>query len=102
MGKRNILGTDSAKAIFGFLQTTHKTFIVIASRLFAETYRLPVHEDEDEDTTFQVLLKLHPTPFHPRQGMHIPVTDEEIPTLPSASSKKSMRSMIVRKLNCFR
>ncbi|XP_034297189.1 ubiquitin-like modifier-activating enzyme 7 isoform X1 [Pantherophis guttatus] len=73
---------------FDYNNTTHKTFIVIASRLFAETYRLLVHEDED--TTFQVLLKLHPTPFHPRQGMHIPVTDEEIPTLPSASNQTTL------------
>ncbi|XP_063148086.1 ubiquitin-like modifier-activating enzyme 7 isoform X2 [Candoia aspera] len=65
---------------FDYNNTTHKTFIVIASRLFAQTHRLHVHEDEA--TTFQVLLDLHLPPFHPSQGVHIPVTDEEIPALP--------------------
>ncbi|XP_058028692.1 ubiquitin-like modifier-activating enzyme 7 isoform X2 [Ahaetulla prasina] len=73
---------------FDYNNTTHKTFIVIASRLFAETYRLLVHEDEA--TTSQVLLELHPPPFQPRQEMHIPVTDEEIPTLPSASNQRML------------
>ncbi|ETE65178.1 hypothetical protein L345_09049, partial [Ophiophagus hannah] len=65
--------------------TTHKNFIVTASRLFAKTHRLLVYEDEA--TTSQVLLELHFPPFHPHEGMHIPATDEEIPTLPSASNQ---------------
>ncbi|KAM6470755.1 ubiquitin-like modifier-activating enzyme 7 isoform 1-T2 [Liasis olivaceus] len=64
---------------FDYNNPTHKTFIVIASHLFAQTHRLHVHEDEA--TTSQVLRDLHLPPFRPRQGMHIPVTDEEIPTL---------------------
>ncbi|XP_032067947.1 ubiquitin-like modifier-activating enzyme 7 isoform X2 [Thamnophis elegans] len=70
---------------FDYNNTTHKSFIVSASRLFAETHKLLVHEDEA--TTLQVLLELHLLPFHPRQGMHIPTTDEESPTLPSASKE---------------
>lgn len=72
---------------------------MIASRLFAKTHRLLVHEDKA--ITFQVLRDMHLPPFHPCQGMKIPVTDEDISTLPSAAGKKLIRSMIVRKLNCF-
>uniref|UniRef100_A0A670Z6W2 Uncharacterized protein n=1 Tax=Pseudonaja textilis TaxID=8673 RepID=A0A670Z6W2_PSETE len=67
---------------FDYNNTTHKNFIVSASRLFAKTHRLLVHEDEA--TTSQVLLELHLPPFHPHKGIHIPATDEEIPTLPIA------------------
>ncbi|XP_070594990.1 ubiquitin-like modifier-activating enzyme 7 isoform X2 [Erythrolamprus reginae] len=73
---------------FDYNNTTHKDFIVIASRLFAETHRLRVHEDEA--TTTQALLELHLPPFRPRQGVQIPVTDEEIPTLPSASNQTTL------------
>ncbi|XP_013924940.1 PREDICTED: ubiquitin-like modifier-activating enzyme 1 [Thamnophis sirtalis] len=84
---------------FDYNNTTHKSFIVSASRLFAETHKLLIHEDEA--TTLQVLLELHLPPFHPRQGMHIPTTDEEIPTLPSAS-KETMLIELKRELGKLR
>ncbi|KAG8128383.1 hypothetical protein E2320_015234 [Naja naja] len=73
---------------FDYNNTTHKNFIVIASRLFAKTHRLLV--PEDEATTSQVLLELHFPPFHPQKGIHIPATDEEIPTSPRAKNQRML------------
>ncbi|KAM3844658.1 ubiquitin-like modifier-activating enzyme 7 isoform 2-T2 [Vipera latastei] len=70
---------------FDYSNPTHEAFIVIASRLFAKTHRLLVHEDKA--ITFQVLRDMHLPPFQPCQGMKIPVTDEDISTLPSAADQ---------------
>nr|XP_020645336.1 ubiquitin-like modifier-activating enzyme 7 isoform X2 [Pogona vitticeps] len=61
---------------FDCRNATHMAFIVAASRLFAQTHGL--HVKEDKAAAFQVLLDLHLPPFQPCQGVHIPLTDQEI------------------------
>nr|XP_008103215.1 PREDICTED: ubiquitin-like modifier-activating enzyme 7 isoform X1 [Anolis carolinensis]XP_008103216.1 PREDICTED: ubiquitin-like modifier-activating enzyme 7 isoform X1 [Anolis carolinensis] len=68
----------------------HMTFILAASRLFAQMYRLPI--TEDIPAARQVLFDLHLPSFQPHQGMHIPLTDEEIQEAGSAVDKKSRKS----------
>ncbi|XP_077182207.1 ubiquitin-like modifier-activating enzyme 7 isoform X3 [Paroedura picta] len=55
---------------------THRTFLLAASRLFAQTHRLSV--SENSAATRQILLELHLPPFQPRKGVHIAVTDQEM------------------------
>uniref|UniRef100_A0A670HTV9 Ubiquitin like modifier activating enzyme 7 n=1 Tax=Podarcis muralis TaxID=64176 RepID=A0A670HTV9_PODMU len=61
---------------FDSSHTTHKTFILAASHLFASTHKLRV--SEDDSVTSQVLFGSHLPPFQPLQGVHIPLTDQEM------------------------
>ncbi|KAL7985934.1 hypothetical protein Chor_011100 [Crotalus horridus] len=76
------------KLQFDYSNPIHEAFIVIASRLFAKTHRLFVHEEQA--ITFQVLRDMHLPSFQPCQGMKIPVTDEDISTLPSATDQSAL------------
>ncbi|XP_048344495.1 ubiquitin-like modifier-activating enzyme 7 [Sphaerodactylus townsendi] len=67
------------KLDFDFSNTTHRTFILAASHLFAQMYRLNV--SENDAATSQILLDFHLQPFQPRNGVHIPVTDQEVQRL---------------------
>ncbi|CAI5766995.1 ubiquitin-like modifier-activating enzyme 7 [Podarcis lilfordi] len=62
--------------IFDSSHTTHKTFILAASHLFASTHKLCV--SEEDSVTSQVLFGLHLPPFQPLQGVRIPLTDQEM------------------------
>ncbi|KAH0629962.1 hypothetical protein JD844_012463 [Phrynosoma platyrhinos] len=55
---------------------THKTFILAASCLFAQMHRLPF--SDDIPAALRVLLDLHLPSFQPHQGVHIPITDQEM------------------------
>ncbi|XP_061473709.1 ubiquitin-like modifier-activating enzyme 7 isoform X2 [Rhineura floridana] len=61
---------------FDCSNNTHMTFILAASHLFAQTHRL--HVSEDNAAAFEVLRGLYLPPFQPRQGVHIPLTDQEM------------------------
>ncbi|XP_054834098.1 ubiquitin-like modifier-activating enzyme 7 isoform X2 [Eublepharis macularius] len=64
------------KLDFNFSNTTHRTFLLVASHLFAQMYRLNV--SESNAATSQVLLDLQLPPFQLRNGVHIFVTDQEM------------------------
>ncbi|XP_053151848.1 ubiquitin-like modifier-activating enzyme 7 isoform X2 [Hemicordylus capensis] len=66
------------RLMFDCNNTAHMTFILAASRLFAQIHSL--NASEDNAVTCQLLLDLHLPPFHPRHGVHIPITDQEMQT----------------------
>ncbi|KAJ7316634.1 hypothetical protein JRQ81_002796 [Phrynocephalus forsythii] len=65
--------------------TTHMTFILAASRLFNQTHRL--HVKEDEAAASRILLDWQHPPFQPCPGMHIPLTDQEIQASRDAAAR---------------
>ncbi|XP_042310273.1 ubiquitin-like modifier-activating enzyme 7 [Sceloporus undulatus] len=70
---------------------THKNFILSASRLFAQMHRLPV--SEDISTALQVLPDLHLQSFQPHEGVHIPLTDQEMQKPRSASDQVKLAEL---------
>uniref|UniRef100_A0A670HU54 Ubiquitin like modifier activating enzyme 7 n=1 Tax=Podarcis muralis TaxID=64176 RepID=A0A670HU54_PODMU len=73
---------------FDSSHTTHKTFILAASHLFASTHKLRV--SEDDSVTSQVLFGSHLPPFQPLQGVHIPLTDQEMQNPQDSVGKRSL------------
>ncbi|XP_015262892.1 PREDICTED: LOW QUALITY PROTEIN: ubiquitin-like modifier-activating enzyme 7 [Gekko japonicus] len=77
------------KLDFNFSNVTHRTFLLAASHLLAQMHRLNV--SESNAPTRQILLDLHLLPFQPRNGVHIPVTDEEMQMHGDAEVGKELR-----------
>nr|XP_056713428.1 ubiquitin-like modifier-activating enzyme 7 [Euleptes europaea] len=62
------------KLDFNFSNTTHGTFLLAASRLFAQMHRL----NAPAGCASQILLDFRLLPFQPQNGVHIPITDQEM------------------------